>query len=121
MLPKREFGCDTIVDAIKQSAWSVDGGNGEAVVVALLIAVAVGLHACNFSLNCGYGDVEVVVATLTGAATFPTLDVPVPVLGDGYLARDGTGEGRGCKNGKSCERNHFRESILVFAKVDDEC
>lgn len=93
ILPERQLRRDTVVGAHEDAARLVHGGNSEAVVVALLTAAATRLDAQDLALDARHGDIEQVVAAASGATSFPAFDLPVPVLGDGDLARDGAGEG----------------------------
>lgn len=115
VLPKRKPGGNTVVGTLEDAAVLVVRRNSEAVVVALLVALALSLGTENLALNGRDGHVEVVVAALAAATSLPVLDLPGPVLGDGNLAAgNGASNGGGSQKSDGGEGDHFDVCLEVF-------
>jgi hypothetical protein len=103
--PLAELGSNTVVGALQDLAGLVPVAFA---VPAVLPTGAVCLDAADYTIHARYGDVEVVVASASGAAAFPSGNVPRPVGGETHLAGLETGscQGAGREGEEGCEGYH---------------
>jgi hypothetical protein len=103
--PLAKLGSNTVVRAFQDLAGLVPVAFA---VPAVLPTGTVCLDAADYTIHARYGDVEVVVTSASGAAAFPSGNVPRPVGGKTHLAGLETGSCQGaCREGEEgCEGYH---------------